>query len=354
MSSKRFDRLAAILAAVLLTVAPFALAASLGSPIPSRWTWRLLLSCRGLIDVVTIVAWAAWLACLAPMCLRVVSRVRHCDVDCRGDERFMDWLSAQIAACVLALIPIPATFSLHHLLHRHSTNSPIETMVIQGRSSQFHPKTGTTLSWNLQLDDSTSWSRAQSLIEHRAIGQRIVRTDTDSEFEVGSRGKAVDRRVNLTVREALVEQALDHDRELPNTDVKSIDLADLLSDLASVGICVLGGAAAVRRFQRRSASGQTTLDSPASPEDDWAGDLATASANITKLLWSLETSESAGRRPQAHLLRVGQSELEVTFARPIERSSPGAVTRESVTPLWFSVTYSQTFLDSFQTTRFRW
>lgn len=107
-----WDLLVGVAAAVLAFGAvPGVLAGFVGTPVPSHWSRRDVLSLHGLFDLLALAAWVAWAACAWPLLRSVVIRVRARDALADGAPAGLLWgdrLALRIAAAVLAMAPVSA------------------------------------------------------------------------------------------------------------------------------------------------------------------------------------------------------------------------------------------------------
>lgn len=100
------DTLVALGAALVFVAVPAVLVRLVGSPVPHRWALGSVLSWRGLLDLLTLLAWIAWFACCWPLARKVVSRVRSRETTAVPGAGWSDRLATRIAAGILAVAPL--------------------------------------------------------------------------------------------------------------------------------------------------------------------------------------------------------------------------------------------------------
>ena len=93
-------------ALVVFAAVPAVLVAFVGWPLPHPWRASTVLSARGLLDGLAVIAWFAWAACCAPVAAKVVGRVRRRETASVPGASWADRLAGRIATGILVLAPL--------------------------------------------------------------------------------------------------------------------------------------------------------------------------------------------------------------------------------------------------------
>ena len=269
MHRSRLDIASAIVVLAVLAGVPFLLLFSVGWPLPASWTTRTIWSSRGLLDLATTTAWIAWGACCAPLCQRVIWRVRAGDIS-NSEGRVVDWLAARIAAAILAFAPASiasapamgfvstqqlasAAFSIDH---RHSTGTPEhdhDRRSLEGSLATANPeaKPRSKPSPVVEVALRSAW-----------VSPAGPANQTSNQSENESNGQA-SRSLNFPTLGVWASSKQDAtSASMPrvryfNTQTENppgvalVDLPVLLSDFATIGLCCLGASALGRRLRCR-------------------------------------------------------------------------------------------------------
>jgi DNA-binding SARP family transcriptional activator len=350
----RLDVASAGVAVVILIIVPFLLSLTTGWPLPSSWTSRAVLSSRGLLDLATIWAWVAWVACCIPLCRRVVERVRDRDINSEFDGR-IDWLAARIATVILACIPatavsIPSVVAVT-TRHQGAAESSVRhlhraalslggTLSVPGSQStdETFPGSysGQDASATLHLKLSPDWSDS--------TGQDSESSPAGDALETGRGGSrnvhlayfefcGSDIPNSLTCSEPRGRNFISKGVHPPTTAL--VDLPMLFSDFATIGICGLGVSAFGRRLRSKRNSCSTKLrpkaksqtsQHPTEPASSHEGDPHFDGIRLDwlcHLLASLESSGNLRDGLRIGLVRSGLDVVEVFLSQEVSWAPEG-------------------------------
>ncbi len=244
MRRRSFEVAHGVAATLVLLSVPVVLVLSIGWPLSEGLLsapWR---STSWVLHFVGLIAWVAWLVCFSTTVRRVVWLVSTGCGAVENHQRKLDWLATRIATSLLALNLGSAS------LGSAASVAPIEMHVGAVLRQPVRRITHSVIARPVVPPAATE-----------RTGHARTRVTIDGSPTRGTNHRH--HRVRSTTErthEALVSRSRTH------SGVAVIDASDLISDLATLGLCCLGVAAVGRRLWMRERGAKFADQSPPEPD----------------------------------------------------------------------------------------